>query len=228
MYIKIINLNEVDSTNTCAEKLAIKGAKEITVVRAHAQHKGRGRFHRQWFSPAGRGIYVSFLLRPQSVLKQVYYLPLFSALSVARVFKKFIGSETDTRIQSLDIRIKLPNDILIAGKKAAGVLVEAKITGKSVDFIIVGIGVNINSTQRQLPGKATSLYLETGKSFEIEKFFKLLLNEFIAVYKDFKHGHITALVNEARLYQKGKPVESPKQLLKEEERKQAVMYISNT
>ena len=91
MYIKIIKLDKVDSTNDYASRAALSGAKEITIIFADSQLSGKGRMGRSWVSVPGKGIYVSFLLKPQNNLKEINYLPLFSALAAARFLEGVIA-----------------------------------------------------------------------------------------------------------------------------------------
>ena len=108
MYVKIIKLNTVSSTNDCALRLASGGAKEITIVKASHQSQGKGRRGRKWLSAPDRGIYVSFIFTPANSLAQVYYLPLILALAVVRALKGI-----------LPLTIKLPNDVFSGSKKIA-------------------------------------------------------------------------------------------------------------
>jgi len=198
MYIKIIKLDKVDSTNNYASKAALCGAREIAVVSARTQSLGKGRMGRQWVSVPGKGIYASFILRPANTLKEINYLPLFSALATARFLENILGKECKKNkdTEKVRIKIKLPNDIMINGKKAVGILVEAKTTGKKPSFVIIGIGININSLKQELPEHATSLFVETGQKYDIDKIFPKLIKEMVIVYKDFKKGKINSLLRE--------------------------------
>ncbi len=180
-YLKIIRLKSATSTNDYALKLALKGAAEITVVRAASQTRGRGSRSRKWVSPHG-GIYVSLIFRPNAVLSELKFWPLLFSLGVVR---------TLTEIQG--VKIKPPNDVTVRGRKIAGVLVESRGGGQNPDFIIVGIGININTSQADLPDKATSLYLETGTIQNTDKIFERLIGETISLYKQFTAGKIKVL-----------------------------------
>jgi len=190
-YVKMITIGSVDSTNNYACALADSGAREITVVRAETQTQGKGRRGKAWSSPRHKGIYVSFILRPTNALKDMYYLPLISSLAIARLLSDMVPVE-----------IKLPNDVMVEGRKIAGVLTEAKLTGKIVDFAVVGIGININTDPEELPLLATSLLLETGSAHSVDELFGVLLKEVIALYQLFKGGNIRVLLEEIFLYQK--------------------------
>ncbi|MEI8350524.1 MAG: biotin--[acetyl-CoA-carboxylase] ligase [Candidatus Omnitrophota bacterium] len=190
-YVKIVTIESVDSTNDYACALARSGAREITVVRAAMQTQGRGRRGREWFSPKNKGIYASFVLKPTNPLKDMYYLPLISSLAVVRLLRGMVP-----------VGVKLPNDVVVEGKKISGVLAEAKLTGKKVDFAVVGIGVNVNACIEELPPGATSLFLETGFTYPIDELFRGLLKEMIALYRIFKTGNIRVLLEEVFIYQK--------------------------
>ena len=189
-YLKIINLESVDSTNNYALSLAQNGEREITVIKAKVQTKGKGRLGKKWQSPQNMGLYASFLIRPPNPLKEVCFFPLVSALGVVHTLKDI-----------LSVQIKLPNDIMVKDKKIGGVLVETKTTGETVDFAIVGIGININSEKKDLPLYATSLYLETGEKYNIDTLFKKLIKEFTCIYARFKKDTLSSLLSEAYRYQ---------------------------
>jgi BirA family biotin operon repressor/biotin-[acetyl-CoA-carboxylase] ligase len=135
--------------------MAAAGAAEGTAVVALAQTAGRGRQGRFWNSPAGQGLYLSVILRPVACFPVVQLIPLAAGIAVA---------ETLTAIYGVAPDIKWPNDIMIGGRKACGILVESSIEGNRVDFAILGIGVNLG--QEEFPddirATATSLLKETG------------------------------------------------------------------
>jgi len=205
MYIKIIKLDKVDSTNDYASRVALSGGKEITIISADSQLSGKGRMGRSWVSVPGKGIYVSFLIKPQNSLKEINYLPLFSALATARFLEGAVAQAQ--KEHKVKIKIKLPNDIIVNGKKVAGILVEAKTTGKKTNFVIIGIGVNMNSLKEELPDHATSLFVETGHKYDVKKNFPKLIKEMMTVYKDFKKGRIKPLLNELLPFGAGSSVE---------------------
>jgi len=172
-YLKVINLDSVASTNDYAWREVESGAKEITVVRADTQTKGRGRRGRGWISGPG-GLYASFVLTPEKPIADLYFLPLVMASAVAKILGRYV-----------DVRLKWPNDILCGNKKIAGILVETK-RFKGVGFAVAGIGININTAAGDLPDTATSLYIAAGKEYNIMEIFRGLLAEEIKVYKKFK------------------------------------------
>ena len=225
MYIKIVKLETVDSTNNYACRLAELGAKEITVVISKEQSKGKGRMGKYWASPFNKGMYASFVLRPIASLKDIYYLPLAFSLAAARLLAKNF-KEKDGTGKHHQIKIKLPNDVMLSGKKVAGILVEAKTIGKKINFVVVGIGINVNSTKAELPPKATSLYLVTGKKYNLEDIVKDLIREVLIVYGEFKKGKVKQILEEALTYQRLKSLNAMEEkFLKEIKEREAVHLI---
>jgi BirA family biotin operon repressor/biotin-[acetyl-CoA-carboxylase] ligase len=156
----IAYFKETDSTNSRAKDLAAGHAPEGTLVLAERQASGRGRKGRSWFSPAGHGIYASLILRPSMSPSEAPRITLMTAVAMA---------ETLLSLTQLPAKIKWPNDILVNGKKIAGILTEISLEMDSVDFVIVGLGLNVNTPLESFPqeikGKATSVLIESGKWF---------------------------------------------------------------
>ena len=143
------------STMDDAFSSGAQGAEEGTVIIAESQSKGRGRMGRSWISPKGKGIYMSVILRPQFSPNDFAKLTLLAAVAVCEALRK---------VSDLDIGIKWPNDLLAGGRKLAGILTELNAEVDQMKFVVVGLGVNINASKRALPGEATSLKIESGKS----------------------------------------------------------------
>src|SRR5882724_9563122 len=133
---------QTTSTNDVIEKLARDGVKEGVVVFAEAQSKGRGRLGRKWMSPQRKGLWFSVLLRPDLRPQEATQLTVASATALRRA----IAAET-----GLKPEIKWPNDILIGGKKVAGILTELSAEVDRVRHIILGIGVGVNLDAGELP-----------------------------------------------------------------------------
>lgn len=186
-YLKIIKLKSVGSTNSYAFDLAKKGQREITVVRADSQTRGRGRRKNSWSSPKDKGIYASFLLRPDSSLKEVAHLPLIFSLGVVKTLKKIIKA-----------KIKKPNDVMANNKKIAGVLVESRSLKTKVEFVVVGVGLNVNTSKKQLVKGATSLCQETGICYNMDDIFQQLIKEELKLYAAFKKGKIKELLRQVK------------------------------
>jgi len=145
---EIISYRKVDSTNDAAYELADKGIKEGTVVLAEEQGRGKGRHGRSWVSPPKGGVYMSCILRPRMAPNEIPRITLLAAVAACKSIRKVTG---------LGAMIKWPNDILIDNKKVCGILTEMKAEQDSVTFIILGIGINVNTPVRSLPKGASSL-----------------------------------------------------------------------
>ena len=148
---EIISYKKLDSTNDAAYALAEKGVKEGAVVLAEEQARGKGRHGRTWVSPPKGGIYMSCILRPRMAPNKIPQITLIAAVSVARAIREACG---------IAAIIKWPNDILIDGKKVCGILTEMKAEQDEISFLVLGIGINVNTPVRQLPRGSTSLWEE--------------------------------------------------------------------
>lgn len=154
---QIIYLPDASSTNATAKEVAGRGAPEGTIVVAGTQKKGRGRKGRTWFSPPGTGLYASLVLRPHLPPSEAFTFSLLSALAVADGI-----ASVDQRLRPA---VKWPNDVLVNGRKVAGILIELSTEADLLDYVIVGFGINVNidSFPPGLRTEPTSLLLETGK-----------------------------------------------------------------
>ena len=177
---KVVCLGETESTNAVAFKMAQDGATEGTVVIADTQTAGKGRLGRVWQSPAGVNLYCSVVLRPAISPVAACQLTFLSVVAVARAIEK---------CTELPPQIKWPNDILIAGKKVAGLLNEMNAETEKVNFVVLGIGVNLNMRLSQLGEglrhPATSLLEESGVEVDRLRFTRTLLVELDELYEKF-------------------------------------------
>src|SRR5580698_7442025 len=150
---------QTTSTNDVIEKLARDGVREGVVVFAESQTKGRGRLGRKWISPAHKGLWFSILLRPNLRPQETTQLTVASATALRRAIV------SQTRLQP---EIKWPNDMLISGKKVAGILTEMSAELDRVRHVILGIGIDVNQEAHEFPSElrktATSLKIENGES----------------------------------------------------------------
>jgi len=192
---KVIHYQEeMGSTNTELIELGEKGASEGTVVIADKQTEGKGRLERTWVSPAGANLYISILFRPEIVATDS---PLFTFLASIAL------KETIEKIGVTNTKIKWPNDIQIDGKKVAGVLTEMRSKRAMVDFIVVGIGVNINMSRDSIDKEmgevariATSIKENLGKDIDRAKFTADLLLELEKWYQIFSSKGKKAILRE--------------------------------
>ena len=177
---KIINLKQIDSTNTYAkDNLAL--FHDRTVVCAETQTGGRGRFKRAWHSSNSGNIYASIVLKPR--VKDINALPITNLTQYLCVIISDI-----LKTYGIDGKIKWPNDIQVNKKKISGILAENKIDDEGYVNIILGVGVNLNLSKEEVDAidqPATSLNLELNKEISKDEFLKLLLDAFFAEYDEF-------------------------------------------
>ncbi len=183
---KIYAYQRIQSTNSIATQLADSGAAEGTIIIAEQQTKGRGRLGRKWFSPAGNSLYFSLILRPKIHPRQAPGISLITAVAL---------TETISTYGNLPVKVKWPNDVLIGGRKTAGILTELSAEPDIVNFIVVGIGININHKKNDFPEEicnlATSLRIELGKKVKRVQFLKRLLVRLENEYLLFKKSGLT-------------------------------------
>jgi BirA family biotin operon repressor/biotin-[acetyl-CoA-carboxylase] ligase len=173
---------QTTSTNDVAEKLARDGVKEGAVVFAESQTRGRGRLGRAWLSPAHKGLWFSVLLRPNLHPQETTQLTVISATALRRAIKTVAG---------LSAEIKWPNDLLLGGKKVAGILTEMSAEMDRVRHVILGIGVDVNQGAEEFPPElrktATSLKMESGREISRAELAVEILREL-----DFDYARIGA------------------------------------
>ena len=183
---------ETDTTNNRARELALEGAPEGTLVVAEKQTAGRGRRGKVWESPLGTGIWMSLVLRPQIMPAGASVLTLLCGLATAEAIEVETG---------LSVGIKWPNDILINGKKAVGILTEMDCEMSQVHFVIPGIGINVNTASfpPEIADIATSLYLECGKTVSRRRLVHKVLERLEEHYETFlRTGSFTAMLEDYR------------------------------
>ncbi|MEN6623401.1 MAG: biotin--[acetyl-CoA-carboxylase] ligase [Smithella sp.] len=181
---KLYYYQEIDSTNDEAYRLGSAGAPEGAVVFADSQTQGKGRMQRVWHSPAGSNIYTSLVLRPHFPPGKAPQISLVAGVAVAELLEQYCPGK---------IELKWPNDVLVKGRKICGILAQMKTVGEEIDFVIVGIGINVNIRQNQFPAElqeiATSLIEETGQEISRRE---LIIN----LYENFEKWYKTLLEND--------------------------------
>ncbi len=184
---RIYHFFKTDSTNRVAFELGHAGEAEGTVVLGEEQTAGRGRAGRTWHSERAAGIYVTLLLRPKLAPVQAPLLTMMAGLSAHTAVEAVTGLAVD---------LKWPNDLIIRGKKAGGILTEMHAEPGQVRFVVVGIGLNVN--QERFPGElanvATSLRQETGKPQSRMELLVRLLREFESDYNRFVREGVGSVV----------------------------------
>jgi len=183
---EIIHFRETDSTNARAKELAIQGAPEGTLIVSESQTEGRGRKGRVWFSPSEAGIYASLILRPNIPPSEAPRITFLTAVSAV---------EALLALTSLEVTIKWPNDILVKGKKIAGILTEISAEMDAIDYVVVGLGMNVNNPHLpdDIEDKATSVFIETGKRFHKVKIVREYLRQqekYYRILREFGFGPI--------------------------------------
>lgn len=174
----IVCHDAVNSTNLIAKELARRGAESGTVIVAESQGTGRGRLERRFFSPPGKGIWASVLLRPSFLPQDAPKCTLMAAVAVARAMEQF----------GLRAEIKWPNDILHDGRKLVGILTEMSAEMDRVNYVVIGIGINVNLAPEDFPeelrGIATSLMQMKGQPLPRVAFLQTLLRAMDTLYAD--------------------------------------------
>lgn len=155
----LVYFPETDSTNIQVKRLAEAGSPEGTLVVAESQTAGKGRRGRNWSSPPGSSIYMSYLLRPKIPPYSASMLTLLAGMACARAVREETG---------LEAKIKWPNDLVLKGKKICGILTEMSTELEEIHYIFTGIGINVNQTEfpEEIRDMATSLKLESEKKGE--------------------------------------------------------------
>lgn len=182
----------IDSTNNRARILAEEGAPEGILVISEEQTAGRGRMGRSWISPPGTGIWMSVLLRPTISSSRAALITPLVAVALNRSIREVTG---------LPSGIKWPNDILIKGGKAAGILTEIYLEQESIQYIIVGIGINVNTDYfpKEIREEATSLSLSSGHPISRLKILIAVLLELERQYLDFTvKGNFDTILSDYR------------------------------
>jgi BirA family transcriptional regulator, biotin operon repressor / biotin---[acetyl-CoA-carboxylase] ligase len=183
--------SETTSTNDVMERMVRDGVEEGMAVFAETQTKGRGRLGRKWVSPPGKGLWFSVLLRPNLRPVEATQLTVAAATALCRAVVAQTGLEPE---------IKWPNDLLIGGKKAAGILTEMRAELDRVRYVILGIGVDVNLNAGEFPSDlrslATSLKIELGKAVDRAELAAALLTELDRDYARVCRGQFGAVADE--------------------------------
>lgn len=188
----IIFLEKVDSTNLYAKRMSEQNFLDGTVIIADEQQKGKGRLGRTWVSPKGKGIWMTIMLKPNINPSQAAKVTLLTACAV---------NSAILHTCDIDTKIKWPNDIIYKGKKLCGILTEMSAELDEINYLIIGIGINVNLDKTELPvelkSTATSIKIEKGINVLRKSLVKSILNKFEVYYKEFlKTGSISQFISE--------------------------------
>ena len=184
----------VDSTNRVAKALAYHGAEEGTIVVAEEQDSGKGRLDRNFYSPRGKGIWFSVILRPKILPHDAPKFTLMAAVAVAEAMARF----------NLKAEIKWPNDIMFDGRKLVGILTE--ITGElaRITYMVIGIGINVNMSREDFPEElqsvAASLAEMNGEDLSRVELFRAVLEEFDKLYREVSASGFDKVIERWKKY----------------------------
>lgn len=192
---KVVYAPEIDSTNNEAKRNAENGAKDGTLYITESQTGGRGRRGRQWVSPSGSGIWMTLLLRPQINPANASMLTIVAAMAVTMAIRRAVA-ETGADVEC---HIKWPNDVVINKKKVCGILTEMSAELDCIHYVVIGIGINVNTTEfaDEIKETASSLFVETGKNIKRSRIVALFAEEFTKYYQKFLNtGDLSGLVQD--------------------------------
>ncbi len=189
---RIEYFREIDSTNKYAKKVAYEGCEEGYLIVANSQTLGRGRLGRTWQSAENKGIWMSIVLKPQIAPQDIHIITLGASIAVSKAIKISTGIETG---------IKWPNDIILNQKKTCGILTEMNAEVERVNFIVLGIGINVNQDEQdfdeEIKDKATSLKINTldKKIINRSDIIKEVLLQLEEIYFMIKEGKTSEIIN---------------------------------
>ncbi len=175
-FFDLIALDTVTSTNDEAMGLAAEGAGAGTLVWARTQTKGRGRRGRSWYSPEGN-LYLSLVLRPGREAKGAAELAFLAAIAIGEGIAPLIPA-------SVAVRYKWPNDVVLNGRKVAGVLLDSSLGSKGgLDWLVIGVGVNVESFPKRTGYPATSLAAEGAEGLDAASVLEGFCQAFLSWYE---------------------------------------------
>lgn len=186
---------DTTSTNNEAKILAAKGAVEGTIIVSETQNSGRGRLARGWFSPYAKGIWFSVILRPAFLPQEAPKCTLMAAVAVTKAIANITG---------IHCGIKWPNDILYEGKKLVGILTEMNAEMDGINYVVIGMGINVNITQTDFPDElqeiVTSLSIIKGE--KVSRLFLLneVLQQIEMLYKEALEKGFAGILEEWKKY----------------------------
>lgn len=181
MITKRYHFDTLDSTNKKAIEMAKNGCEDGTLITADVQQAGVGRRGRSWSSEKGTGIYMTMVLRPDMDTCHVSMLTLVAAMAVAKVLEDCAVFPEKTPC------IKWPNDIVLNKKKICGILTELGLKGTEIEYVVVGIGINVSNQlfSEEIRETASSILLETGQNIDREWLITNIWNQFGVFYEKF-------------------------------------------
>ena len=180
--------DEIDSTNNFCKKLAIQDFHNPTVVFSDTQTCGRGRNGKTWTSPKNSGLWFSILLKPHFTTKLLGIIPILVSTAIYESLYEF----------GIKVSIKWPNDIFINEKKVCGILTESNLSDNNIDYLIIGIGINVNLSLEdfddELKDTATSLKISYNKDFDRFDILDTILKNFNNLYYNLTENNINEII----------------------------------
>ncbi len=219
--LQILSFQEIGSTNEEALRRARLGAPAGTIVIAECQTQGRGRKGRRWISPPASGLYFSVLLRPDQPLGHWPLLTHVASVALARTLRALPVEELIPH--PLDIELKWPNDVLIAGRKTAGILLETAGKGAIVSAAVVGIGINVGEVDlpADLRDRVTSVSEAAGVLVPRRRLLVRFLCHFQVGYELFEQGNHAEILEQWKSFSRMWK-DTPVWILEDEGRRPAV------
>ena len=193
----VVYYHETDSTNTRAKQAAEEGEKSGTLFITECQTGGRGRRGRSWESPAGSGIWMSLLLRPEIKPFDASMLTIVAAMGMKDAIEEIIGGGTGQG--GIHCKIKWPNDIVLGDRKICGMLTEMSAETDWINYVVIGIGVNVNTTEfdDSIKDMASSILLQTGSSVKRSDVVVAFARHFSRYYDEFlKECNLSGLADD--------------------------------
>ncbi len=186
---ELFHFDEIDSTNNYAKKMANDGCPHGTVIVAERQTFGRGRVGKQWQSDNSSGLWFSIVVRPDLEPERIQIITLAASVAVVEGIRKELG---------INCGIKWPNDIILDSSKLGGILTELSAEPGHVNYVVVGIGINVNQSlsdfDTDLQNKATSIYINTGKQYSRVRLLGSILSSFEEIYRMFLEGRAEEII----------------------------------
>jgi len=196
---RIVRQGEVASTNEEAKARGKAGAAEGLVIVAESQSAGKGRLGRTWSSPPG-GLYLSLLLRPQLTTKELLRMTVYSCVPVAQAIEE---------VTDLQVQVKWPNDLELNGRKLGGILVEGVSKLNRLDFVVLGIGINVNAEPAtDQAERAVSLRAVLCREVDQEQLLASILQHLDRFYSRLKKGEVDEVGYKRRSSVLGRKVEA--------------------
>ncbi len=192
---ELFRFDEIDSTNNYAKKMANEGCPHGTVIVAERQTLGRGRVGRQWQSDNSSGLWFSIVVRPDLEPERIQIITLAAAIAVVEGLREEL---------EINCGIKWPNDIILDSSKLGGILTELSAEPGHVNYVVVGIGINVNQSlsdfDTDLQNKATSIYINTGKKYSRVRLLGSILSSFEEIYSTFLKGRTEEIIDRWNRY----------------------------